>query len=178
MQLLVWLAVFSALTAAQQLEQDLFVQNMLGEADVDPPAQATAKYASSSASAPTITLIPPRPLLTLFSAKYKRDGNNNNNVNTNTISAKTGSSNGGLSTSDKIAIGVGVPGGVFGFVSAYLAWREYSKRKRKAEKALEATTQHPRPGGFGATMSSYGMGSYPQYSANPISERGARELPT
>ena len=40
-------------------------------------------------------------------------------------------SSSGLATSDKIAIGIGVPGGVFAILGVWFAWKRYERDKNK-----------------------------------------------
>ena len=51
-----------------------------------------------------------------------------------TSSDNGGASSGGLSTSDKISIGIGLPGGVAGILCAWFGWKAYQHKKNKSKK--------------------------------------------
>jgi len=89
---------------------------------------------------------------TTFAGNERRDLLNRDTFNSSSGSSFTtgdngdggGGGGGGLSTSDKIAIGVGVPGAFGTIAGAYYAWWQYKRRRRGQREHSQAQQPAPR----------------------------------
>ena len=73
-----------------------------------------------------------------------RDTFNSSSGSTFTTDGGSGGGGGGLSTSDKIALGVGIPSGIAGIVAIIVAWYKYCyKRKPSKQDHHQANQRSP-----------------------------------